>query len=404
MNILKIATVLSLLILTSFKASCQRGYQNGYVINSSQERLEGEVKFLINKSRYKTVRFKQNGQVLQFNANDIKEYGTKDGFRFISTLIEGEFVEVLVTGEISLYKSKKGYLYTDSDQSINLLYEETSVNSLNNGILTSINSKWKADLLKNMSSCAYINTETIRDLKLRESQLVTLIDEFNKCSQGTSLVNKAKIKPIHKSAGINLGLTTTTVISDINGSSTIPSYLETESKISSISGGLTFDFSPKQRIQNISYRVELNYYSIEEIDEAFSIIEIAVQGQPVTSRITSTTTYKINSFSTPLLVNYLADGWTLPFNIQAGVLINYNNVNLDIESRRAGSIPYEFDPNPKISKLQMGFMVRAGFSKPFGNSKVGIQVGYQYNPSLSSTEASFRKVNRLTFSIYSLFL
>lgn len=395
MSLSRVSIILSVIFLFNFELISQTNFSDGYVVKSNQERLAGQIKFLLNKTRYKTVRFKSNGKTLQFGPNEISEYGTSNGFLFTSSIIKGEFVEVLVTGALSLYKSKNGFLYTNSNQEIYSLFEQSKVNNLDNGVLESLEFKWKPLLLESMSGCEAINAGIIKGLKLKERDLVKLFDDYNTCLNGNSQVQKTGVSWSKTRIGVNIGSTSTTVKSDQRSGIFIPVYLERSSTTSNISGGLIFNFVSKRRIQNISYNIELNLYSASSTSEITSLIE-----GPSGSRISATafTDYKINSISIPLLAKYSIDSWAGAFNLQGGVIFNTNNVDLNVFSSR-GAVP-----QPNIRKLQLGFVVRTGFSKAIGNGEIGVQLGYQINPTLATSEGSFRNINRLTFSVYSLFL
>jgi hypothetical protein len=104
-------SVLSFLLsLAPNAGSAQNDFREGFIINLLQDTIRGLVDFRSNAQNYKTCRFKLGQDVVEYTPSEIEGFGYDQDKVFTSTVSEGTFVEVLVDGELSLYRSKSHFL------------------------------------------------------------------------------------------------------------------------------------------------------------------------------------------------------------------------------------------------------------------------------------------------------
>ncbi len=407
MKVSRIIIALSIIALFSFEIVGQTGFKDGYIIKANGERLEGKTRFLLNAQRYSTVRFKSNGKTFQFSPSDITEYGTNDGFLFTTSVIKGEFVEELIKGSLSLYKSKKGFLaMTQAGEIVNLFGQKSTEKLEASAANQFISKKWKGVLFELMSDCDQINVADIKKLLLNETELVKIVDNYNRCKSGNSIIVKENMPNLKLKVGFSVGTTNTTITSGtILPDSGPPQYLESNSSLSSISGGLMFNLYHNRQIKGLSYSMELWFHqaSHNSVINGFAPGNGGVTS-PTRILVRTTVDYSITTLSLPFLVKYSLDTWGLGINLFGGVVFSNTNVDFNMSSIevRNGS---DFDiPQPNFTNLHLGSLARLSLSKLIGNNEMGIQVDYQLQTSrLSTSQGGFRDINRATFSIYALF-
>ncbi|WP_334125690.1 outer membrane beta-barrel protein [Empedobacter brevis] len=194
-----------LLFLLTANLYAQIRFEEGYIVDNNNQKLEVLIKNIDWLNNPKTIEYKLNDttSVVIGNINQIKEFGinnqskyvradvnidrSSEDLNYISSSEEPEFKEeklflkVLIEADASLYvyndHNLKRFFYKNKGENIEqLVYKkyETSTNQY------AYNKTYKGQIAQNFR-CQNISNERIRKINYRDTDLVLLFTEINEC-------------------------------------------------------------------------------------------------------------------------------------------------------------------------------------------------------------------------------
>lgn len=186
-----LAIVLSSITLS---AESQHISSDGYVIRTDGDTLYGRIRYNGSRSS-KTCILTSKGSKQEFSPDQLKGFGIGNNIYFSSQVISSDFVEVIVDGELSLYRS--GYIfyirkYQDELRVLEAGQIKDTAEVKNLGINENVygyreNNRWKGVLTVLTSDCTD-SYQTIQDITYDEKDLIRFVLEYNRC-KGAKYIN-----------------------------------------------------------------------------------------------------------------------------------------------------------------------------------------------------------------------
>ena len=116
MKTLRIRLLILVLFISGSNIFCQKVFREGFIIKKTGETLNGLVEYSPNKDVPSVCVFKRFdiATIVNYFAGDIIAFGYKNGNRFESFNLAGKssFYEVIITGDITLYRKRSKYFLT----------------------------------------------------------------------------------------------------------------------------------------------------------------------------------------------------------------------------------------------------------------------------------------------------
>ncbi len=173
--------ITSILLSISIIAIGQKDYVDGYIITLEEEKLQGKVSFHGKRSDLKVCKFKRNGQVYQYGPSTIKGFGY-DGRYFSRGYLNLHFVEVLIEGELSLFRFKDEYLLIKQNSG-NFEEISTSKNTDQDELSQAWidKSTWKGILTSYVSDCDTYDPNYFKRKEFNSSIIPKEVLRYNRC-------------------------------------------------------------------------------------------------------------------------------------------------------------------------------------------------------------------------------
>lgn len=195
-----------LLLTVSLSVFGQRKGEQGYFVNYAGDTLTGLVKY---KAGNEYILFYKEGQkAFRLSPDSVKAFGFDDGRIYIPQYISEElrFVQMLVEGKLSLYKTRDNF-YAQRDDSLLVELKNEKRNLTVNGKAVTMDSREYVGMLSIlMKDCEAVKSG-LSDLKLAESALVEVVDEYNQCMGSPSRIAQEgvawKVIQVGAAAGIH---------------------------------------------------------------------------------------------------------------------------------------------------------------------------------------------------------
>lgn len=254
----------TLLCLAEFSFS-QTDFRKGYVITNARDTLFGLVDYREKAIAYESCDFKASkGQnTITYEPSSIIGYGFENDKSFQSREIsiknqpsQVAFLEVIVSGPVSLFKFKDTYFIEKGNDGLQQLINETKEVFVEGKRVLKNTNQHIGTINMLVFDCAEIRTR-VQKIRLREKDLTNLIDDYNRCKRESSITFKVK-KPWTKAIiGLTGGLNVSQLKFDTN-----PGYehLTGDFEVSkSPMIGASFDILSPRLSERISFHGDLLY-------------------------------------------------------------------------------------------------------------------------------------------------
>lgn len=240
----------------------QTDFREGFIIKQDGDTLVGELLYRKSDEKYFSSTIKQNKERQDFLPSQIKGYGFLDDKFFISGIAENEFVEVLLEGNLSLYKT-----YSSYKEAFYIVNEEGRISKLETKRLELIrngeryvkdDNLWIGKLLTMTQDCneGLPSPET---LKLNQKTILDYVAGYNECQSSPYRVYKSRLPWIKLNYGILLGYLQSNFLVKDRQISETPHLLDSYNS-SSFIGGLTLQISLPKFRDNTFFVVEGLYH------------------------------------------------------------------------------------------------------------------------------------------------
>ena len=399
---------LSVLIvtLTISHGFTQSDLRPGFVITNKMDTIYGSINYHEGPQQFKSCEFVRinSEEVTRYTPSEIKGYRFENDKYFESKEIIDEksgvrnkiFMEVLVKGTATLFKSLKSTYYIEKGDSAFYRLSNDVNEVLIDGKIYYKNSLQYIKIMNFLfSDCGDLSLK-IQNIKFEQKDLTKLIEQYNECGGGKSVSFKAN-KPWTK---LDLGVLFGMAHSSIKVEKVPGDFIYLADSYSSVDPlfGIVLGISSPRIAERIALQTELHfiktsYYSLVEISDFANTAYFD-------------TYIDISTVSLPISIKYYFLGRKLSFFFQGGINFDFNiSTNTEVigELVRVAANGYTVETVEgeafEINKSQLGYWGGIGIIKRLSNFNVSADVRYTMMTKLNLTDEFSSNNNRLTLSI-----
>lgn len=376
----RISFIPVLLLVGAFEAFSQSDFRDGYIITVGHDTVYGKIDYRSIFRNRKLCRFRGENGLTEYTPAQL------DGYRFIndryysSGIIQGVFVEVLVTGRLSLYRDGYDfYIQKEADSLVCLESKERRETIVDRGVEKVVLNKdlrWKGILAELTSDCRDIYS-ILSKIDLTEKDLTEFAIEYNLCSGSGFQEFKGKKKWIKIDFGANAGLSVSRM--NVAGKSYSFNYLDDNYYTVNPVCGLDLIFTSSRINERIALKTGL-YYSSSSFHSLVVFDKLGYKEY-------NDSYFKFSSLTIPLMIRY-----TFPIN----VFSFYFNAGVDfrawVKADSEGSTEsvsgnvVEISERPPISFFShpSGVLGGIGVLRSFNHFSVGLDLKYDRSFRLNS--------------------
>lgn len=376
MNNKIILTIIIFVVITSH-SFCQSDFRNGFIITLDNDTINGQVDYKSNAKSYKSCIFKGEQEEKEYYPDEIFGFGYDDDKFFSSQIIESSFVEVLILGEISLYKSKDRY-YVKKDTSLydlESIYEEVKIYGK---VAIKENNRWRGTMSYLISDCINNPNSIVSTTNLDEKSLTKLIVKYNKC-KGSEFKEFKISKPwIKYDFGATVGLTK----SEIQIANRSESFLYLDDSYTSFDPtyGILIGISSPRILEKLSFQGEVHF-----IKSSYSSLVVLNRS----STEYHDTYINLSTLSVPLSLKYSFPEKKYGLYLQGGINYDYQlksdskllteRVIGNVVNTSPESIAFEINNN------QIGYWGGIGILRSYQKFKASLAIRYFEMSALNKT-------------------
>jgi len=244
----------------------QSDFRNGFIITNSKDTIRGMVDYREGARAYKLCNFQklEGKNVISYQPGEIIGYGFNNDKFFESRQIEAGdqiktsvFLEVLITGFVSLFKYDNHYYIEKKDGELYKLEIEYKVKTIESGTLNKKSYKHIGILNMLLYDCIDMQSRS-KHFYLSEKSLVHLVEEYNSCKNAPVDVYKINKPWVKLSIGLQGGLNVSNISFEVNDSNL--GHLRgvfTSSKSPAL--GLSMNLSSPRLNERISFQYDFIY-------------------------------------------------------------------------------------------------------------------------------------------------
>lgn len=177
----------------------QSDFRPGYFVYNSGD----TVRALINFEKTTVCEFKLDHEKKQLGPTEITGFGFENDRFYSSTVLSGRFLEVIVDGYLSLYKSDKAYFIKKSNDALVRLEEDKQGSEESQNRSDDI--QWKGKLKFVLKDCND-HPDDIDIMRFSETDLLKKVIAYNNCKKENYVEYKSKIPALKISPGLGFGI------------------------------------------------------------------------------------------------------------------------------------------------------------------------------------------------------
>jgi len=371
----KLLIAFTFFVVIANSSFCQNNFRNGFIITLEKDTIIGQVNYRSNTKNYKSCIFKSDQKVREYFPEEIIGFGYYNDKFFSSQIIEGSFVEVLVLGEISLFKSQNKY-HLKKDTSVYDLESFSEEVKIDGKVGIRENNRWRGITSYLISDCINNTNNVVSKLKLEEKSLTKLVVRYNKCKGLDFTEFKARKPWIKYEYGATVGI----VRSEIQCrriSRSMP-YLDDSYSSINPSIGILLSISSPRISERIAFQSEIHF-----IKSSYSSLVIINN----VSTEYHDTYIDLSTLSVPLSFKYSFPAKKYGLYLQAGINYDYHlNAKSKLLSESVtGNVVNTFPERSafEINKNQIGYWGGMGILKSYHKFKASIAIRYFGMPALN---------------------
>ncbi len=381
---------LIVLIVTFSSSFGQNDFRNGFIITNDNDTIRGQLDYRSNSKNYESCIFKSEEGEKKYYPSQIKGFGYVDDKFFSSQILKDSFVEVLIRGEISLYKSREMYHIKKDTSFFDLesIIEEVVVDGKNG---TRETSRWRGIVNYLTGDCLKNTTGSIASLKLDEKSLTRFILKYNKC-KGSEFTEYKANKPWSRfDVGATLGIIRSEITTDDTGSF---SYLDDSYISIDPSIGVLIAISFPRITEKMALQGELHF-----MKSGYSSF-LKLEGS---STQYHDTFIDLTTLSIPLSAKYSLPAKKYGLYIQGGINYDYHlmsNTKL-LSERVVGNVVSTFPESSafEVNDNQIGYWGGFGILKSYKKFTGSVAIRYFQMPSLSKTNRFNANNSRISLNL-----
>lgn len=373
----KIIFVIISFVLIANSSFCQNDFRKGFIITLKKDTIIGQMDYRSNTKNYNSCIFKGEQEEREYYPDEIFGFGYYNDKFFSSQIVEGSFVEVLVLGEISLFKSQNTYLIKKDTSVYNLesFFEEVEIDG-KVGILE--NTRWRGIMSYLIYDCISNTNSIVSNLKLDEKSLTKLVVRYNKC-KGLDFTEFKVSKPwIKYGYGATVGIARSELL--FRNMSGTMSYMDDSYSSINPSIGVLFDISSPRLAEKIAFQGEIHF-----IKSSYSSLVILNNS----STEYHDTYIDLSTLSVPLSFKYSFPEKKYGLYLQGGINYDYHLIAKSklLTESVTGNVVNTFPERSafEINKNQIGYWGGIGILRSYQKFKASIAIRYFEMPTFNKT-------------------
>lgn len=371
----KIIFAIIFFVVLASRSYCQTDFRSGFIITSENDTIQTQVAYRSNLKNYKSCICKGEQGIIEYLPTQIRGFGY-DGYKFFSSqIIDSSFVEVLVLGKISLYKSEHKY-HLKKDTSLYDLEAVFDKVDIDGKVGTRENKIWRGLTAYLISDCIKNPQSVASSLSLEDKSLTQLIVNYNKCAGSGFTEYKANKPWIKYEFGATVGLTRSEI--NISNKTEWVPYLEDNYSSVDPSIGLLVGISLPRITEKITFQGEIQF------------IKYNYSSLVVLKRLTTEyhdTYINLSTLSMPFSLKYSFPEKKYGWYLQGGFCYDYHiKAEAKLLSEHVdGNVVNTFPERPafEMYKNQLGYWGGIGVLKSYQKYKISLAVRYFEMSSLN---------------------
>lgn len=389
----KITLVILFFFLSLMETFAQSDFRDGLIITLDQDTIHGLVDYQSNVKNYKHCRFKKDGVIKVYSPNQIMGFGYLDDKFFISTILNGVFVEVLVSGEISLYKTNMNFFLRKRKGKVYKLESHRTNVEIDGKILEKQSYRWRGTISYLISDCFSNSNELVKNLKLREKSLTNLIVRYNNCKGSDFTVFKESKLWTKVDFGAAIGIASSSI--EIKSKPDIYTHLSKSYNSIDPTVGLIMTLSSPRISEKLALQTEIHYTQSNYSDSKKVLKGVFTEFHE--------TYIDLATISVPVSLRYTLLQGKFSLFMQGGINLNYHiKRDTRLLSTRIQDDIVMIAPEKEafyISDRQIGYWGGIGILKPFNRFDLSVVARCYKMMDLNLTEALTADHNRFALSL-----
>lgn len=368
------AIIIALFVISSSFA--QSNFRDGYIITLENDTISGQVEYRSTLKNHESCLFKNGTEEVEYVPFQILGYGFDGDKAFISQVRERFFVEILVLGELSLYKSPEKY-HLEKNGVISDL--ESIKNRVGEGgkVGTVEDNKWRGILGYLISDCLKNSSTLASSARFDDKSIGDLVVKYNNC-KGSEYTEYGADKPWTE---VKLGAMIGLVRSGISVTREPLAFTYLADSYSSVdpSFGFLLSVSSPRVSERLSVQTEIHFIK-SSFEELVVLDDLFLNYHD--------TFIELTTLSIPFSIKYILPKEKFDFYAEGGVIYDYHlkaETRLLSERVRRGIIDTAEESIAFVpTDDQIGLIAGFGALKSFDNFKAGLSIRYAHVLALNS--------------------
>lgn len=378
---------LIILIVGSLDLAGQSNLLTGFIIDNENDTIPGLIELRTSEKDFLSCVFQKDGATQEYQPSELIGFGTENGRYFASGVEKDLFVEALVIGTMSLYRSQFDFFVSKNGQTRALRSKRIEVESNGNETVVE-DKKWRGVLSYLVSDCFSDANKITRSMNLSEKHLTQLAIKYNTCKESNFQVFKEDLEFTKIEVGFSVGHASST-LQIHHFTPDAFTHLPHSYKSSDLSFGLVLDvssprISPKIAFQGEAHLIKASFY------------EQVING-PSFAPVTHDTYIDLTTLSLPFSIRHYLHQ-KAGFYFQAGLNTDIN-LNRDTKYIRVGLGPRRERQAFRINAAQLGYWGGLGIKGKVGGLQTAFSARYFQVTHLNSSRGFRGKNSRLVFGV-----
>ncbi len=299
----------------------QNAYYDGYIIKSVGDTTYGLIRYRALKSEGEFLDFKntRKDDPIRILKNEITSFSHSNGRMFkpvnLQSIVEYEsrvIVEVLVEGQLSLYKAHHGYVLRREGMTTHLSFANSDKNTMTTGVLQNVNIKKIGAFFSEGCSKPLLGGLGYRN---SDRSLINLTKSFSDCQGAPYKVYGSKSEPVQINYGPIVGFNSSELIfaDEITGFPDV--NFENFERSNSVLFGFEINSTLNKINKNFNltaglYYLQKNFYGNNSRQRSISV------------RIDEDFIFEASYFKPVIGIGYQVIGGNFPLIISGGFIYN----------------------------------------------------------------------------------
>lgn len=381
-----------ILFISVSRVFAQSDFRDGFIITTDNDTIYGQIDYRSNVKNYKSCSFKESNKIREYSPLQLSGFGYVNDKFFTSKIVPDSFVEVLVEGDLNLYKTKTNYLVRKNEGKIYKL--ECHRKEVEHEGIVEIrdDNRWKGIISYLISDGLSNANSIVKKLYLNQKSLTKVITMYNHSKRSNLKVYKEN-KPWTK---IDIGAAVSLISSSLEFENKTSSLYYLSKSFNSVDPaiGLVMAVSFPRLTEKIIFQPEVyftksSYSTLTEPDKV--------------SKEYHDTYIDLNTISVPISLKYNIPIKKYSLNILGGIYYDYNiksstehineTIYSDVVITSREENPFEIDDN------HVGYCGGIGISKSFKHFDISTSIRYKQTIQPSNTKRLITNGNKLSLNI-----